>query len=295
MVAICGTCSDLRTRSVPAGCREVSLSELASRAPVLNLGAGVQSSVLLLMACTGELEERGIEPPEVAVFADTQDEPSDVLEWLPLLRMEAHRAGIKLVEGTAGNIREDVLAVTTGDRKRVSNPPLFVQDAKGQKQMIPRGCTRDYKIRVIRKELRALGYGPKRPVVSYMGLTTDEVERMKPSDVAWQSISYPLIDLGMSRHDCELWLQRNGFPPAPKSACVICPMRSDAGWRQMKIERPDEFARAAAFDRAVRTGLPGLDGPAFLHESLEPLDEVDLSNAEDRGQLSLCEVGGCWT
>lgn len=269
--------------------------ETFERTPVLNLGAGVQSSVLLLMACSGELEERGWARPECAVFADTQDEPSDVMEWLPLLRMEAHRAGIKLVEGTGGNLRQHVIDTANGARKRVSNPPLFVRDAKGQKQMIPRGCTRDYKIRVIRGELRKLGYGERRPVVSYLGLTTDEVQRMKPSDVAWATIDWPLIHMGMSRHDCELWLERNGYPPAPKSACRMCPMRSDAGWRKMKIERPDDFAAAVEVDRAIRTGLPGLKGEAYLHDSLTPLEEVDLSNAEDRGQLQLCETSGCMT
>jgi hypothetical protein len=257
----------------------------------------VQSSVLLLMACSGELEERGWELPEVAVFADTQDEPADVMEWLPLLRMEAHRAGIRLVEGTAGNLRQDIMDVASGRRARAANPPLFVRDKDGKAQMIPRGCTRDYKIRPIRSELRKLGFGEHRPVVSYLGLTTDEVQRMKPSDVAWASIDWPLIHMGMSRHDCELWLQRNGYPPAPKSACRMCPLRSDAAWRKMKVERPDDFAAAVEFDRALRPpgGYPGIAGEVFVHKSLVPLDEVDLRNAEDMGQLALCETGGCFT
>jgi len=269
------------------------------RAAVLNLGAGVQSSVLLLMACSGELEDRGWARPEVAVFADTQDEPSDVMEWLPMLRMEAHRAGIPLVEGTAGNLRQDVIDTAQGRRKRVSNPPVFVRDAHGKKQMIPRGCTRDYKIRVIRRELRLLGYGERRPVVSYLGLTVDEVQRMKPSDVQWASIDWPLIHLGMSRHDCELWLERNGYPKAPKSACRMCPMRSDAAWRQMKNTLPEDFASAVEVDRAIRASWPGLRGEAFLHSSLVPLEDVDFRNVEDLGQASIfdqqCETGGCFT
>lgn len=44
---------------------------------VLSLGAGVQSSTLLLMACAGELPR-----PDVAVFADTGWEPSAVYRWL---------------------------------------------------------------------------------------------------------------------------------------------------------------------------------------------------------------------
>lgn len=265
-----------------------------TRHAVLNLGAGTQSSVLLLMACSGELEEHGWARPEVAVFADTQDEPARVMEWLPMLRMEAHRAGIPLAEATAGDLRQDVLDAAEGRAPRASNPPLYVRDPHGRQQMIPRNCTRDYKIRPIRRELRALGYGPKRPVVSYMGITRDEVERMKPSDVKWQEMAYPLVEMGMTRHDCVLWLAERGLQ-APKSACVMCPMRSDSGWREMKNERPEEFAQAVDFDLRVRTGLPGLAGEAYVHSSLVPLGEVDLSNAEDRGQLSLCEVGGCWT
>lgn len=268
---------------------------MADRTPVLNLGAGVQSSVLLLMACSGELEERGWARPAVAVFADTQDEPDEVMEWLPMLRMEAHRAGIEIIEATAGDLRHDVMECAAGRQSRASNPPLFVRDENGEKQMIPRNCTRDYKLRVVRGALRRVGYGPKRPVVSYLGLTVDEIQRCKPSDTKWQEIDWPLVHLGMTRHDCQLWLERNGYPAAPKSACVMCPMRSDAGWRSMKIDRPEQFARAVEFDHAIRRGLPGLKGDAFVHSSLLPLDEVDLSNAEDDGQLALCETGGCFT
>lgn len=272
------------------------MSERA-RTPILNLGAGVQSSVLLLMACSGELEDRGWARPELAIFADTQDEPSDVVEWLPLLRMEAHRAGIPLVEDTAGSIRDDGLAAAAAGA-RMSNPPLFIRKVDGSAQMITRDCTRDYKVRVMRAVARRHGYSERRPVVGYMGLTTDEVERMKHSDVDWYSLDWPLINMRMSRHDCELWLERHGYPPAPKSACRICPMRKNTAWRKMKLERPDDFAKAVEFDHALRAdpGLPGLDGTPYLHKSLQPLDEVDFRNAEDLGQLALCDPGGgCMT
>ena len=49
---------------------------------ILNLGAGVQSTTLYLMACRGEFR------CDVAIFADTGDEPKAVyehLEWLKSL------------------------------------------------------------------------------------------------------------------------------------------------------------------------------------------------------------------
>ncbi len=45
---------------------------------VLSLGAGVQSSVMLLMADRGLLGDK----PDVAIFADTQWEPKEVYEHL---------------------------------------------------------------------------------------------------------------------------------------------------------------------------------------------------------------------
>jgi len=48
---------------------------------VLNLGAGVQSTMLFLMLVDGELE-----PVDIAFFADTGDEPKAVYEHLEFLK-----------------------------------------------------------------------------------------------------------------------------------------------------------------------------------------------------------------
>lgn len=265
------------------------------RAAVLSLGAGVQSSVLLLMAAHGDLEERGWRRPDVAVMADTGWERRGTYEWLPVLRDAARRAGIELVESSAGNLRDDVVATARGERRRCSNPPLFVRRGDGAPGMIPRGCTRDYKIAVQRRALRERGFGPKRPIVQYVGFSVDEWERMKPSDVAWADVAWPLIDLRMTRRDCAQWLTDHGYPSVPSSSCVGCPLRSDQQWREMKLQHPDEFAEAVEWDHSIRQGLPGLKGDAFLHRSLRPLDQVDLRTPEDRGQLTLCDAGGCGT
>lgn len=72
---------------------------------ILSLGAGVQSSTVLLMSCRGVLPKL-----DAAIFADTQWEPKAVYDWLyTILEPEAARAGIPLFRVTAGNIREDAL------------------------------------------------------------------------------------------------------------------------------------------------------------------------------------------
>ena len=55
----------------------------------LSLGAGVQSSALLVLGCMEEVEK-----PDVAVFADTGDEPAWVLSYLKVLKEYAQDYGI---------------------------------------------------------------------------------------------------------------------------------------------------------------------------------------------------------
>jgi hypothetical protein len=67
----------------------------------------------------------------------------------------------------------------------------------------------------------------------------------------------------------------------------MCPYRSDDGWRAMRENSPAEFKEACQIDEAVRDVWPSTTGNVFLHRSLVPLAEVDLSTAEDHGQLNL--------
>jgi hypothetical protein len=265
---------------------------MSARVPVVSLGAGVQSSVLLLRTARGELDDLTHERPTLAVFADTQWEEAGTYEWLGALRTEAWRGGIEIVQGTAGDLRADVLDAAEGGSTRASQPPLFTRDRKGKPQITLRKCTRDYKVRVIRRVLRERGLNEANPVEQWIGISNDEAaERQKASDVEWVRNRWPLVELGMSRHDCELWLVRNGYPLPPKSSCVGCPYHTDAYWREMKQDRPGAFADAVDFDLRIRH-MPGMDGETFLHRSLTPLSEVDLRNAEDLGQLALGEGFG---
>jgi hypothetical protein len=90
----------------------------------------------------------------------------------------------------------------------------------------------------------------------------------------------------MTRAECLRWFRRR-YPGRElvSSSCIGCPYHSDAHWRRIR-SRPAEWADAVEVDRAVRH-LPRLHGEAFLHRSCRPLEEVDLSTAEEHGQLGL--------
>lgn len=159
--------------------------------------------------------------------------------------------------------------------------------------MIRRQCTGDFKIVPIRRKVRELAgltrrRSPEHPVVEqWLGISLDEVVRMKPSREAWQVNRWPLIERRMTRFDCLRWLDRHDYPRPPKSACIGCPFHDNRRWRAIKDHDPEAWADATEVDRAIRTGLRGIRGEVYLHRSCVPLEDANLSTAADQGQLDL--------
>ena len=253
---------------------------------VISLGAGVQSSVMALMAAHGEIEPM----PDCAIFADTQFEPESIykhLDWLETqLPFPVYRV-------TAGNLKADTTQGINTTGQRFASIPFFTENGG----MARRQCTKEYKIEPIRKKLRGLlglkyrQHAPKQIAIrQWLGISTDEAIRMKPSRDKWMQNIWPLIDEGMSRQDCLRWFeQRYPLRPLVKSACIACPFRNDAGWREMKADDPLSFAEAVEFDHAIRNKgqMASLKQELFIHRSCKPLDEVDFRNLEDMGQLNM--------
>ena len=248
----------------------------------LSLGAGVQSTALLLMAQDGRFGE----PPDCAIFSDTQWEPDTVYEQLDRI-VAISDIPIHIV--TAGNLREDVLKVMDrgdGPIGRVANPPFYVKQDTPDKRgpdsggMLWRGCTAEYKIAPIQRKTRELlGYKPrqrvKKRVRQWFGISIDEAHRQRDSRVGWIDNYYPLIDNGISRIDCTKYLKEKGFGEIRKSACIACPYHSNAMWANMRDKHPDEFQHAVEFDHELRQGkLPGVTGEAFVHRKFLPLEQA---------------------
>src|SRR5690606_41859438 len=110
-----------------------------TRLTVLSLGAGVQSSTVLLMSCRGLLPQL-----DAAIFADTQWEPREVYEHLDWLEAQAHEAGIPVFRVTGGDLRQHTLeGFVRGSKKdgqRYATLPLHVLQPNGSHGMIRRQC-----------------------------------------------------------------------------------------------------------------------------------------------------------
>jgi hypothetical protein len=257
---------------------------------VISLGAGVQSSTMALMAAHGEIEPM----PDCAIFADTGAEPKKIYEWLGWLEKQlpfpVHRV-------SHGNIRDDIVAAVAGNIRtsHLGQPPFFSIDDK-KDGMLWRKCTSHYKIHPLEQKVRQLcGLKPGERggksvlATQWIGISSDEAQRMKPSGKAYIVHRWPLIDLNMSRHSCLQWMKARNYPSPTKSSCTFCPYHDDGLWRDMKRTDPESWSDAVKIDQIIAKGIPaaGANFPLYLHKSGQRLEEVDLRNAEDAGQLSM--------
>ena len=268
---------------------------------VLNLGAGVQSSCLALMAERGELP--GGVRPDVAVFADTGWEPPSVYEHLEWLKGQL-RFPVETV--SAGNIRENLLEGRQPDGEPYLGIPAHLVKPDGKRSIARRQCTTHYKIKPIQNWIRQrLGVPkgklvPKRVQVEmWMGISADEIERQKDSRDVWIDKRYPLIEIGASRSQLLTWFMDN-YPGRylPRSACVGCPYKGDSEWKWLKETYPDSFQEAVDVDSAlrltpkVRDAITANGDSAYIHGSGVPLAEVDFSATMDYDDLMRQECEG---
>ena len=270
---------------------------------ILNLGAGVQSTTLALMAEVGEIPKF-----DYAIFADVQAEPKSVyshLEWL------IKQLSYPVLVRTRGSLIENLKNGVNADGQRFCSIPAFTGTHGQLLAITRRQCTSEYKIKVventIKREILGLPkYGriPKETQVTQtFGLSYDEPRRVYKVQANyghrtnWNAV-FPLFDLEMTRADCVKWLESYGMPHiTPRSACTFCPYHSDSEWLRMKKEDPESFQQAVEIDRLLRDPNSrcnqGMNQQLWLHKSCKPLDEIhfgkDLPNQNRFGFSSECE------
>jgi len=133
----------------------------------------------------------------------------------------------------------------------------------------------------------------------WIGISTDEWTRAKPSRDPWIRTRHPLIERRMTRAACLEWMRSRGFPEPPRSACWFCPFRGNNEWRWLRDNEPENFARAVEFDRQARelrqSGVASNQSKSmvYLHRDCVPLGDVDLRTGPQKGQLEFAWQGEC--
>jgi len=258
---------------------------------IISLGLGQQSTVLYLMSSLNIIERA-----DYAIFADTGSENKTTyvfFEWLK--NWAKQHKGIPIIQVGRNNLYNDLMATTSGVRKRFASIPAFTRNEEGKIGILRRQCTNEYKVQEIFRGIRTLYQlkprqrMPKTEV--WMGITVEEKERAKFSPFNWLTYVYPFLNLRTSKNDfqrteytslfrrseCTQWLETNGYPIPPKSACTFCPFQSDKRWLELKTLSPDEWQQVIMLDEAIRNSTQkGVKQPVYLHRSATPLAKVDL-------------------
>ena len=277
------------------GCEAAALRErwatgAVGRPVVWSYGGGVQSAAIAVLVLRGELPR-----PERVVMADTSREASATWAYLDAVVQPAlAEVGLR-VEVAPHSLATKGLLSTDG---KPLMPVYTRQRPGGRVGQMRNFCSGEWKRDVVRRYVRSLGYGPEGrselgPVVNWLGISRDEAGRMGGDRRKWIVTRWRLVfDRPTTRAECLDLVAEAGWPRPPKSSCWCCPYRSDAQWRELRDEWPEDWARAKKLEAELRR----CDSGVYLHRSGAPLGEADLGGAGDPVAEGLpCTSGQCWT
>ena len=253
---------------------------------VLSLGGGIQSLALALLLDNSALP--GYPKPDAAVFADTLSEPKWVYQNIETLQT---LISYPILTTSYSDLEEDTWK-TLRRQPTIKRPaqtgqsiffdiPTYIGSGPPPYHPTTRRCTSTYKIEPIRRKIRE-HFGWPLTVDQYLGISVDEADRIKESQVQYTRNVYPLVHSRWTRNDCLLYLQENWEQLTPaRSACFFCPFHSPGEWLNIHANAPEMFEKACELDDA----LASLDPPQHLYgkSSLRQL----LANDRLQGKFNL--------
>jgi hypothetical protein len=251
---------------------------------VWSCGGGTQSAAIAALIVRGKLPK-----PDLAVIVDTEREKSGTWEYAEAVLIPQ----LASVGVTLNRVLKSAYATVdlwTGKDGQSTILPVFTTQG-GRPGKLTTYCSGEWKRDVILRWLRAQGV---KECKTWIGISVDEMRRMRYSRVAWAQNCYPLIEpefgLMYRRSDCETEVRLAGWPDPPRSACWMCPNMGDFEWLEMKNQHPEDFARAVVLEREIQKKDPH----AWLHGSCVPLDQVDFAAQRGLFDDRSCASGFCF-
>lgn len=259
---------------------------------VWSCGGGTQSCAIAVLIIQGKLPK-----PDCAVIADTGYETQRTWDYMEKwLVPNLAKVGVTLHKVKASEYSYSPYIIhkpRAGSKNEfLHNLPVFTL-RDGVKAKLRNYCTSKWKIEVIGRYIKKNFNKTRKDSTHWIGFSFDEQRRWVKASLSDEYkrglISFPLVDLRITRQQAIKIVEDYGWPTPPRSACYLCPNHSDAEWRLLKDERPDEFAMAVEIEKELQK----YDPEAWLHSSCKPLDQVIFSQPEDMFSRP-CDSGLCF-
>lgn len=189
---------------------------------VLSFGAGVNSTALLIWLLKNK------KPLDLVIFADTKNEFPETYENVQRMSDWCMGHGIEFSIVSSGNLMEEY------SKNRVIPLRMF------------RSCTDKFKIRPIKKYLKARFEGEK--IVTYLGIDYGESHRARPIP----DNEYPLVENRIDRDGCIDIIKSEGLEVPIKSGCFYCPFQARSEWKSLYEKNKELFDKAVEFEENNR-------------------------------------------
>lgn len=255
-----------------------------SKQIVWSFGGGTQSIAMAILVRQGRLPR-----PDRIVMADTGWEFKRTWQYTEQ-NVEPLLAEVGLKIEIAPHTLSKVDLYSHKGEMLLPAYDVTKKNAKGQHAKLSTFCSSEWKTLVVRRHIGGFKANPN-GVRMWLGMSLDELERLKHSSVDWIENYWPLcFDVKMTRGECAQLVRDYGMPEPIKSRCKMCPNQNDDGWLEVKQE-PKEWAEAVRIDNQIFASHQ-----VRLHKSGKPLDEVELvPGKEPEDGLFGCDSGYCWT
>lgn len=246
---------------------------------VWSCGGGTQSGAIAVLIGSGKLPK-----PDICFMTDTGREKSGTWPFVDsFIRPQLARVGATLEIVKAEQFSS--ISLFASDGRTVLMPGFTTQ--AGSMGKLSGFCSGRWKQDVAERYFRSLGIETAR---NWIGISIDEMRRVRKQHRSWLELWYPLIfGVPMRRHQCVDLIRETGWlGPVPHSACKMCPNMRDNEWVEMQRDWPRDFNDAVLIEREIRIKDPHF----WLHPACIPLDQVDFTAQHtmfpDRGCTTGC-------
>lgn len=243
---------------------------------ILNYGGGWQTTGILVL-----IEREQLPRPDRIIIADTGREKRSTWEYLEnVARPRMQAIGLDIERAPHSLATVDIYS-----HQGTLLLPVYHPTGK-----MTAFCSTEWKARVIDRYIRQSGGPVASERTHWIGFAYDERRRIKGEE----GRIYPLVDMMLTRADVKAVVQDAGWPNPTSSSCWMCPNMTNAQWKEIRDNRPDEFEQACVMDEETReANMLEYGIPTFLHESRVPLRDANLEAPDRENVGRQCGLGLC--